>query len=44
LQEMIQAYYGARGWDSDGNIPQEAIHRAGLTDMVTDKFSFSGEV
>ncbi len=30
LQEMIQAYYAARGWDREGRVPPEQIEALGL--------------
>jgi len=33
LQEMIQAYYAARGWDREGKVPAETIHELKLTDL-----------
>jgi aldehyde:ferredoxin oxidoreductase len=34
LQEMIQAYYAARGWDREGRVSTELIQRLELTDVV----------
>ena len=34
LLSMIKAYYDARGWRSDGTVPDATIHDLGLTDMV----------
>jgi aldehyde:ferredoxin oxidoreductase len=34
LQEMIQAYYAARGWDSDGRVPPENVEALRLTDVT----------
>lgn len=31
LQEMIQAYYAARGWDRGGQVPSEISHELQLT-------------
>jgi aldehyde:ferredoxin oxidoreductase len=36
LQEMIQAYYAARGWDRDGQVLPELRSKLGLTDLVFD--------
>jgi len=33
LREMIQAYYAARGWDSDGCVPRRAIDHLKLTKL-----------
>src|SRR5262249_28151298 len=33
LQEMIQAYYAARGWDQFGRVPDEVIENLALTDL-----------
>ena len=33
LQEMIQAYYAARGWDREGRVPVEVIGELQLTDF-----------
>jgi aldehyde:ferredoxin oxidoreductase len=33
LQEMIQAYYAARDWDSQGNVPDAVVRELGLTDL-----------
>src|SRR5205807_1844046 len=32
LQAMIQAYYAARGWDSDGQVPRPLIESLELAD------------
>ena len=32
LQEMIQAYYAARGWDRDGQVPGTVKNELQLTD------------
>jgi aldehyde:ferredoxin oxidoreductase len=34
LQEMIQAYYAARGWDEEGRVPAEVIEGLQLSDLV----------
>src|SRR5207237_8294534 len=34
LQEMIQAYYAARGWDQEGHVSQEMVKAFQLTDLV----------
>jgi aldehyde:ferredoxin oxidoreductase len=34
LQEMIQAYYAARGWDRDGLVPIHVSRGLGLSDFV----------
>jgi aldehyde:ferredoxin oxidoreductase len=34
LQEMIQAYYTARGWDRDGRVPSEIIAGLQLSDLA----------
>jgi aldehyde:ferredoxin oxidoreductase len=33
LQEMIKAYYAARQWDRQGNVPCEVVSELGLTDF-----------
>jgi aldehyde:ferredoxin oxidoreductase len=33
LQEMIRAYYAARGWDHEGRVPQTALDELDLTDL-----------
>jgi aldehyde:ferredoxin oxidoreductase len=33
LQEMIQAYYSARGWSADGRVPDETVVQLQLTDL-----------
>jgi len=43
LQEMIQAYYAARGWDSQGNVPDAVISGLDLTDLRTPTRSVSEE-
>jgi aldehyde:ferredoxin oxidoreductase len=35
LQEMIQAYYAARGWDAEGRVPIGLIGELGLVDALT---------
>jgi aldehyde:ferredoxin oxidoreductase len=35
FQEMIQAYYAARGWDSQGKVPDEVVCELGLTDLLS---------
>jgi aldehyde:ferredoxin oxidoreductase len=32
LREMIRGYYGARGWDQNGFVPQQKLKALGLTD------------
>jgi aldehyde:ferredoxin oxidoreductase len=39
LQEMIQAYYAARGWDANGRPPRHLIAALGLVDYSS---SFAG--
>jgi aldehyde:ferredoxin oxidoreductase len=39
LQEMIQAYYAARGWDQEGCVPQEMVARLQLTDLASGEAS-----
>jgi aldehyde:ferredoxin oxidoreductase len=34
LQEMIRAYYGARGWGSQGQVPRGLIEDLGLADLA----------
>jgi aldehyde:ferredoxin oxidoreductase len=34
LQGMIQSYYAARNWDSQGRIPQEEVNALDLSDVV----------
>jgi aldehyde:ferredoxin oxidoreductase len=34
LQEMIQAYYAARGWDREGRVPQKSLASLELTDVL----------
>ena len=34
LDEMIDAYYSARGWSKDGNIPAKKIAELGLSDIM----------
>ncbi|HEV3262895.1 MAG TPA: aldehyde ferredoxin oxidoreductase family protein [Gemmataceae bacterium] len=36
LQQMIQAYYAARGWDRDGRVPGELTHDLELTDLLQE--------
>jgi aldehyde:ferredoxin oxidoreductase len=36
LQEMIQAYYAARGWDGDGGVPSAVIDSLQLTDLALE--------
>jgi len=33
LELMIEAYYRARGWDRDGNVPRDLIEALQLTDL-----------
>jgi aldehyde:ferredoxin oxidoreductase len=35
LQEMIQAYYAARGWDRHGEVPHDNLEALQLTDMAS---------
>jgi aldehyde:ferredoxin oxidoreductase len=35
LQEMIQAYYLARGWDAQGRVPRAKLDALQLTDMAS---------
>jgi aldehyde:ferredoxin oxidoreductase len=35
LQELIQAYYAARGWDRQGMVPPERVEALQLTDVVS---------
>jgi aldehyde:ferredoxin oxidoreductase len=37
LQEMIQAYYAARGWDPEGQVPQEVLDRLNLANLVVSR-------
>jgi aldehyde:ferredoxin oxidoreductase len=34
LQEMVRAYYAARGWDAEGQVPGELVAALGLEDLV----------
>ncbi len=34
LQEMIQAYYQARGWDRAGKVPPATVQALDLRDLV----------
>src|SRR2546430_14666337 len=34
LREMIQAYYAARGWDTQGQVPLENVEALQLTDLL----------
>jgi aldehyde:ferredoxin oxidoreductase len=34
LEEMVQAYYAARGWDRQGRVPPEVIEGLHLTDLI----------
>lgn len=34
LEEMIQAYYAARGWTAEGQVPPEVIEELGLGELV----------
>jgi len=34
LQTMIQAYYTARGWDRQGNVPAAVVAALGLSDLI----------
>jgi aldehyde:ferredoxin oxidoreductase len=33
LQEMIQAYYQGRGWDTEGRVPEQLLRQLGLADL-----------
>ena len=33
LREMIEAYYEARGWGSDGGVPPAQVHELDLADL-----------
>jgi aldehyde:ferredoxin oxidoreductase len=35
LHEMIQAYYEARGWDHQGNVPPETPAQMDLVDSAS---------
>src|SRR5262249_52352004 len=35
LQEMIQAYYAARGWNAQGYVPRELLEHLQLLDLST---------
>jgi aldehyde:ferredoxin oxidoreductase len=35
LEEMIQAYYAARGWDRDGRVPYRNVEVLQLTDVAS---------
>jgi aldehyde:ferredoxin oxidoreductase len=32
--EMLDEYYGERGWDSDGVVRRETIEKLGLSEFV----------
>src|SRR5439155_12862626 len=34
LQEMVRAYYAARGWDEHGHVPRALIEELQLTDLA----------
>jgi aldehyde:ferredoxin oxidoreductase len=34
LQEMIRAYYAARGWGEDGGVPRSVLEELGLADLA----------
>ena len=36
LREMIQGYYGARGWDENGFIPENKLRELGLSIMQNE--------
>jgi aldehyde:ferredoxin oxidoreductase len=36
LQAMVAAYYAARGWTRDGQVPPDLISNLGLTDLEPD--------
>ena len=36
LEEMIDAYYEARGWTNDGLIPKKKLVALGLDDIAED--------
>ncbi|HLJ93341.1 MAG TPA: aldehyde ferredoxin oxidoreductase family protein [Gemmataceae bacterium] len=36
LQGMIQAYYAARGWDPQGQVPREEVEALQLTKVMSD--------
>lgn len=33
LEEMVRAYYQARGWTAEGTVPREQVVRLGLSDL-----------
>jgi aldehyde:ferredoxin oxidoreductase len=35
LHAMIEAYYAARGWDSEGRVPPEIITKYDMDDLIT---------
>jgi aldehyde:ferredoxin oxidoreductase len=41
LQEMIQAYYAARGWDCEGRVPAALRHTLQLSDFLLEDSSCS---
>jgi aldehyde:ferredoxin oxidoreductase len=34
LEEMVRAYYRARGWDTEGRVPAEVVRELGLEDIA----------
>jgi aldehyde:ferredoxin oxidoreductase len=42
LQEMVQAYYAARGWDQQGRVPHDNIEALQLTDLAGSDSQGSG--
>jgi aldehyde:ferredoxin oxidoreductase len=43
LQEMIQTYYRARGWDRDGRVPRETAEQLQLADLARSVAGFDAE-
>jgi aldehyde:ferredoxin oxidoreductase len=41
LNEMIQSYYQARGWDNKGLVPQGKLRELGITSPVTGGTSYA---
>src|SRR5207253_9405924 len=35
LQAMIQAYYAARGWEPEGQVPEKLVRELQLTDLLS---------
>jgi aldehyde:ferredoxin oxidoreductase len=33
LEAMVQAYYASRGWDREGQVPQDQVRQLGLEDL-----------